>query len=563
MCSAEDLDPPIILFAGRPIVSAKGLTTLADALAILEELPAVPAYTVWLVGGNEAERAFLNRFAGWHPGLRRLRAEGRYVAWGHVETDALAEIYSRGCVLVAPSLYEQFGLVAVEAMACGCPVVATRVGGFQDTIVPGLTGELVPVDSPQALANALTGFLRSPQKSAWQGRNAEVWARRRFDAAVVYDRLYEVVTRGTDPGHAPPDQTMEQWRGFAIEEAVPAFEVLLGQAVEGFANTSGRSQTSARIMAGGRPLHAKIIAPRPPRLSTIFPLPRHLSPLTRPAEIVEKYRVLDASGLTPRLAASSGSQGLLVTEWCEPAAGVTLDVGLELMREFSAFGAAVADPPSPQRYLDALATLAVRGDEAALCAFDEASSEVNQPLIGGVSRFHRTHPQAELLRIALHLERRTWALPPDLSARMRGVVETTLRATPFIVAPPELCHGSMKPVHVLQGPGRLVSCDLDNALFAVGPIDLVHWLYSDGRLWDTTLPFALSDLRRLLPEERDFALAAGWMLVFVLHHLLDRTVKGDAETAERYARYLVGFPEAVFRSELTPSPIRGDGYRPA
>jgi hypothetical protein len=560
---AEDLEAPIILFAGRPIVSAKGLTTLADALLLLEALPDLPAYIVWLIGGNEQERAFLRQFAAWHPGMRRLQRAGRCVAWGHVEGDSLAEIYSRGRVLVMPSLYEPFGLVAVEAMACGCPVIATRTGGFQDTVVPGLTGELVPVDSPQALANALTGFLRSPQKAAWQGENGEVWIRRRFDASLVYDRLYEVVTRGTDPGDQLSAPPVEQWRGFAVEEAVPAFEALLGRRIECFSNSSGRSQTGARLIVGGDALHAKIIAARPPRLTTIFPLPLRLNPPTRSAEIVARYRILDASGLAPRLVASCNKRGLLVTQWCKPACDVTLATGMALMREFSVFGAGVAEPSAIGRYLDALRILAHQGSEAALGTLDNASAQVNAPLTGGIARFQRTHPQAELMRIAFHVRRRTWALPTDVAARVEGVVETFLHACPFIVARPELCHGSLKPMHVLQGPSRLVTCDLDTAMFAVGPMDLIHWLYSDGRLFEQSLPFALVHLRRLMPEQRDFVLAATWLLVFILHHLLDRTVKGDAERVGDYARYLAGWPEAVFRSGLTRSPAHGDGYGPA
>lgn len=563
MSLAEDLEAPIILFAGRPIVSAKGLTTLADALLLLEALRGLPAYVVWLMGGNEAERAFLRQFAAWHPGMRRLQRQGRCVAWGHVEGDSLAEVYSRGRVLVMPSLYEPFGLVAVEAMACGCPVIATRTGGFQDTVVPGLTGELVPVDSPQALANALTGFLRSPQKAAWQGDNGEMWIRRRFDASVVYDRLYEVVARGTDPGDQPSAPPVEQWRSFAVEEAVPALEALLDSRIERFDNSSGRSQTGARLILGRNSLHAKIIAARPPRLTTIFQLPVRLNPPTRPAEIVARYRVLDASDLTPRLVASCDERGLLVTEWREPACDVTLQTGMELIGEFSAFGAKVAEPFAVDRYLAALGDLAHHRNEAALDALDEASAQVNGPLTGGIVRFQRTHPQAELLRIAFHVRRRTWALPTDVAVRVEGVVDTLLQACPFIVAPPELCHGSLKPMHVLQGPSRLVACDLDNAMFAVGLLDLIHWLYSDGRLFEQSLPFALVHLRRLVPEHRDFVLAATWLLVFILHHLLDQTVKGDAERAGDYARYLAGWPEAVFRSGLTRSPAHADGYGPA
>jgi hypothetical protein len=448
-------------------------------------------------------------------------------------------------------------------MACGCPVIATRTGGFLDTVVPGLTGELVPVDSPRALANALTGFLRSPHKAAWQGANGQIWTRRRFDAAHVYSRLYEVVTRGADSIAAPSGPVTEQWRGVAIEEALPAIEALLGAPIEAFENVSGRTQTSVRVTVGGRPLHVKIVTPRPQRLSTIFPFPPRLNPAVRPAEIIARYQALDGSALAPRLLATCDETGLLVTEWCDPAEEVTVVAGMALMREFSAFGAELADPAALARYAEVLAALAARGDEAALGALDDASAEANLPLTGGVARFHRTHPQAELLRIALHARRGTWALAPDLAARTLGVVETFLHAQPIVVAPAELCHGSLKPVHVLQGPGRAVTCDLDSAIFAVGPLDLIHWLYSDGRLFDKPLPFAVAELRGFIPDPREFTLAVAWLLTFVLHDLLDRTVKGDDERAKTYARYLVGFPEALFRGGLTPSPARGDGYGPA
>ncbi|MBW3632249.1 MAG: glycosyltransferase, partial [Chloroflexi bacterium] len=69
--------------------------------------------------------------------------------------DRLPLFYSAADVVAVPSRYESFGLVAVEALACGTPVVASRVGGLRFTIEEGTTGFLVKPQSPEALATAI------------------------------------------------------------------------------------------------------------------------------------------------------------------------------------------------------------------------------------------------------------------------------------------------------------------------------------------------------------------------------------------------------------------------
>jgi D-inositol-3-phosphate glycosyltransferase len=76
--------------------------------------------------------------------------------------DVLAQYYAAADVLVMPTHYESFGMVVLEAMACGTPVVASRVGGLISTVLDGQTGFLVPVGDAPAFAEAVQKVLATP-----------------------------------------------------------------------------------------------------------------------------------------------------------------------------------------------------------------------------------------------------------------------------------------------------------------------------------------------------------------------------------------------------------------
>jgi glycosyltransferase involved in cell wall biosynthesis len=95
------------------------------------------------------------------------------VRWlGAVNREYLQYHYSSAEVTVVPSYYEPFGLVPLESMACGTPVIASRVGGMQYTIKDGKTGYLVPPQDPLALAAKLEYFLKHPAVKKHMRENA-------------------------------------------------------------------------------------------------------------------------------------------------------------------------------------------------------------------------------------------------------------------------------------------------------------------------------------------------------------------------------------------------------
>ena len=157
-------EAPVLIWVGR-LEKLKGVDILIDALAQLEE----PDVTLLIVGGDEhAEelKAELQAQAAAAGVGANVRFEGA------VAHDRLPLYYNAADLCVVPSYYESFGLVAVEAMACGVPVVASRVGGLISTVTDGVTGYLIPWRCPEPFAEKLEVLLHNPELRANFGRAA-------------------------------------------------------------------------------------------------------------------------------------------------------------------------------------------------------------------------------------------------------------------------------------------------------------------------------------------------------------------------------------------------------
>ncbi|HEY2980189.1 MAG TPA: glycosyltransferase family 4 protein, partial [Anaerolineales bacterium] len=96
---------------------------------------------------------------------------------GKRDQDTLPYYYSAAKVLVMPSLYESFGMVALEAMACGTPVIASQVGGLAYLVRDGETGFTVPDEDPDALCEKLTALLGDAELRQSMGKRAAEYAR--------------------------------------------------------------------------------------------------------------------------------------------------------------------------------------------------------------------------------------------------------------------------------------------------------------------------------------------------------------------------------------------------
>ena len=173
---------------------------------VIRALPLVPGAELVVAGGPDVEALDID------PEVQRLRAVAerhrvadRVTFLGRVGRAAMPALLRSADVVVAVPWYEPFGLVPLEAMACGVPVVASAVGGLQDTVVDGSTGDLVPPRRPDVLAQALLSLLADPVRRQAYGlagvdrvRARYTWDRIAADTEAAYGRVLDRLAAGAE-----------------------------------------------------------------------------------------------------------------------------------------------------------------------------------------------------------------------------------------------------------------------------------------------------------------------------------------------------------------------------
>ena len=157
----------VILFVGR-IDPIKGLDVLVKALSMISSV-GEREVILYIVGGNDDDNEYYQSIKSL---VVDMGLDDKVIFTGSIPHDALSLYYSAADVFVLPSHYESLGFVVIEAMACGTPVVASRVGGIPSIVEHGSTGYLIPWRCPEAFATQIEVLLKNKDLHSFMSKEA-------------------------------------------------------------------------------------------------------------------------------------------------------------------------------------------------------------------------------------------------------------------------------------------------------------------------------------------------------------------------------------------------------
>jgi hypothetical protein len=456
-------------------------------------------------------------------------------------------LYSRASVTVVPSYREEFGIVAVEAMMSGCPVVAAKTGGLKDIVREEETGALFEPDDASALAATLCGYLRNPEQRSLHSAAARLRAVALFsshDTLTSIKQVYEPDSR--------PDAVNSRWREQSFYQEQPLTPERLSRLKAVFRDENvlvsavsfGRHPVFEVDYSGTRFI-AKFFTQRFSLQASLFPY----SPLFsfERGGSISYNRVLynKNNPIAPALRYFEESpEPLIVTEWVphfmEPA-GVSTDAFIQGALLCCQEHKVLEDCAELTMYQEALSSFAAALDDSTLAAFDVASSELNVRMTGGTPVLCRTHPQVELVRMRWLLNRRVWPLSEEFRIRSTQVIDLLLKAEEILNERPVLAHGDPKPEHLMaNSSGEILITDFEHSRYAVGPLDFSLWLTFTGvrhRL-DTNASDVSDRMCKQLESCRDRYLCICWVVSEVLFFSLLRFSLGDRSELSVAQRFL-------------------------
>ena len=423
-----------------------------------------------------------------------------------------------------PSRRETFGIVAIQAMACGTPVIATCVGGLKHTVLDGITGQLIRSEDSASLAWVLYKLCKNESIRRTLSENALQWAQDAFHHTAAIDRL-ETLQNGRTL-HPHP---LENVGYYLYSKAVDEIRKAYGQDADLKLLSRKRHYVGKLRRAKSQPQRVlKLFRESEETDHSLFDISQRFICANRDVQMNRNLFIRD----NPHAAKLKQiSADLLCMEYSKEAKKVSLATIKDALNRFSSS----FPSPSPEHlegYHIALRNLHHSPGRVTLRDFDHAASKLNYEINGHDYVFTRCDPHAELLRYRLHAEYRIWPLRSEQKRKIDSICRQTLDLSVDKTSKVAGCHGDLKPWHVLRRNGDVVFCDFDESKYASGQIDIpsyliakeVHPDYSENCIID--LP---SKLASVITQIDELNSAMQWTVVHLIYAGMYKAQRGKAD----------------------------------
>lgn len=537
----------MITFVGRLRSFRKGLTTLLESIRILNTLWNIPTLKLWFVGGDKEDTTQLKHLIESISHLDEMHAKGLVEIWGHLSPEGLSEIYSRSFLTIVPSYFEQFGMVAPEAMACGCPVIAAETGGLKDSIIPCVTGKFFAPEDSLQLAAIIVGYLRNPHIAYFEGGHAAFWAKTKFSLPKIYDPLHKAICGQFKPYQNTSPQ--HEYQGLFIEYLKPLIENELGIKLKLALNVSGNSHFSYKIEINNNYYHLKFFNDRPSFNSSFLTIPEEFICSSRKTSNINKCVKLSESKLSPNIMHVLNELGVIISEWHTPPNStepIHFSGILLFIEKLQRFGDYLLSDEDINQHNVKLAQLIHHPSEENIGDYYRAALKINSILEGNHPTYIEAHPQVCLLNLRNSLKKRLFPLPTKIEEQMTMSIELILNSFTIIPAVPKLSHGDIKEEHFITSGEELLVCDWETAGYRCGPYDIAIWLFKNkmGSTYGSVME-AIEHIEDRVNDQEDKILLVCWLYALACTEYLTRYLRGQTYDWTSIRTIFISIHEAV------------------
>lgn len=189
----QSVNFPYYFYAGR-LEESKGIYDLLKAFHYMLKKKLVKENVKLLIAGGCSETVDLEKQRPKNKKLQKAikGMEDRVLFLGPKNEQQLKKLYTNAIATVMPSHYESFGIVAAEAQACGCPVIATRVGGLKDVVKPGITGFHFPKSNIERLSEQMAYVFNNSSKVYKMRQAAKDFAKKEYNWHIISRKVKEL-----------------------------------------------------------------------------------------------------------------------------------------------------------------------------------------------------------------------------------------------------------------------------------------------------------------------------------------------------------------------------------